>query len=78
MQLYRAGYLKYDSGHNLFPVEDRFHVDIEQISEGLVVFGVALWEMVFPSPNMLTVHSFMKVKRICGDGAYDRIRNEAL
>ena len=44
MQLYRNGYLKYDhSGHNLFAVEDRFHMDIEQIYEGLSVFGVALW-----------------------------------
>ena len=36
MQLYRAGCLKYDKGHNLLPVEDKFHVDI--------VFGVAPWE----------------------------------
>ena len=47
MQLYRADYLKYDSGHNLISVEDRFHVDIEQIREGLTVFGVV------PSTNGL-------------------------
>jgi len=42
VQLYRAGYLKYDDNvHNLFAVEDRFYVDIDQISEGLTVFGVA-------------------------------------
>jgi hypothetical protein len=29
MQLHWASYLKYESGHNLFPVEDRFHVDIK-------------------------------------------------
>jgi hypothetical protein len=66
MQLYRAGYLKYDSGHNLFPVEDMFHVDIEQISEGLIVFGIAPGKIVFPRSNMMTVHSLMKVKRIFG------------
>ena len=48
MQLYRAGYLIYDSGHNLFPVEDRFHVGIEQIRVGLVVFGAAPWENCLP------------------------------
>ena len=42
LQLYRADYLKYDnSGHVLFAVDDRFHVDIEQIHEGLTVFGIA-------------------------------------
>jgi hypothetical protein len=47
MQLYRAGYLKYDKTapaiceHNLLPVEDRFHVDIEPIREGSVVFDFA-------------------------------------
>ena len=52
MHLYRAGYLKYDIGHNLLiPVEDRFHVDIEQRREGLVVFGVALWENALPEPK---------------------------
>ena len=48
MQLYRAGCLKYDKGHNLFPVEDKFHLDIEQIREGLVVYGVAPWENGLP------------------------------
>ena len=67
MQLYRAGYLKYDgSGLNLFPV------DIEKIRKGLVVFGFAPWE------NMMTVYSLMKVKQICGDEIYDKKRNEAL
>ena len=75
MQLHRVGYFKYDSGQSFFPVDDRFHVDIEEIGEGLVVFVVAPF---FPSPNMMTVHSFKKVKRICGDGIYYRKRNEAL
>jgi hypothetical protein len=51
MQLYQASYLKYDSGHNLFPFEDRFHVDIEQILEGLVLFSIALWENGLPGPE---------------------------
>ena len=45
MQLYQASYLKDD---NLFAVEDRFHVDIEQICEGLTVFGVAPWKKDLP------------------------------
>ena len=40
IKLYQAGNFKYDSGHNFFPVEDRFPVDIEQVRKGLVVFGV--------------------------------------
>ena len=52
MQLYWAGYLKYDdSGHNLFPIEDRFHIDIEQIREGLVVFGIVPWENGLSEPE---------------------------
>ena len=51
IQLYRAGYLKYDSEHNLFPIEDRFHVDIEHILEGFVLFGVAPWENGLPEPE---------------------------
>ena len=35
----------------LFPIEDRFHVDIEQIREGLVVFGVAPWENGLTDPE---------------------------
>ena len=46
-----GGCLKYDKGHNLFPVEDKFHVDIEQIREGLVVFGVAPWENGLHDPE---------------------------
>ena len=49
MQLYWVGYLKFDdSGHNLFAVEDRFHMDIEQIRGGLAVFGAAPWENGLP------------------------------
>jgi hypothetical protein len=44
MQLHRAGYLNYDSGHYFFPVEDRFHLDIEKIRKELIGFGVAPWE----------------------------------
>jgi hypothetical protein len=51
MQLSRAGYLKYDRGHNFFPIEDRFHVDIEQIDEGLVVFRIVPWENGIPEPK---------------------------
>ena len=52
MQHYRAGCLKYDdSGHNLLAVEDRFHMYIEQIREGLIVFGVAPWENGLPEPD---------------------------
>ena len=42
---------QYDSGHNLFSVENRFHVDIEQIREGLVLFGGAPWENGLPEPG---------------------------
>ena len=42
MRLFRA-----DSG----PVEDRSHVDIEQIREGLSVFGVAPWKNGLPEPE---------------------------
>ena len=38
----------FKSGHNLFPAEDRFHVDIEQVCEGLVMFSVAPWENGLP------------------------------
>ena len=52
MQLYRAAYLKYDdSEHNLFTIEDRFHVDIEQVREVLTVFGVAQWGNGLPEPE---------------------------
>jgi hypothetical protein len=51
MQLYRASCLKYDKGDNLFPVEDKFHMDIEQIREGLVVFGIAPWKNDLPDPE---------------------------
>ena len=51
MQLHWACYLKYDSRHNFFLVEDRFHVDIEQIREGLVVFGIVPWENCLPEPK---------------------------
>ena len=68
MQLYQAGYLKYHSGHNFFPVEDRFHVDIEQIREGLVVFGIASWENSLSEPE----YDDSPFKRICEDGIYDR------
>ena len=47
-----SGYLKYDHrGHSLFAVEDSFHVDIEQIREGLAVFGVSSWENGLPEPE---------------------------
>jgi hypothetical protein len=58
MQLYRAGYLKYDSGHNFFPIEERFHVDTEQIRDGYVVLALRRGKIVFPSPNITTVHSY--------------------
>ena len=54
MQLYWVGnlkydiYLKYDNGHNLFTVEDRFHVDMEQIHDGFAVIGIAPWENNLP------------------------------
>ena len=51
MQLYRAGRLKYDKGHNLFPIEDKFHMNVEQIHERMVVFGVAPWENGLPDPE---------------------------
>ena len=51
MQLYRTVYIKYENRHNLFPVEDRFHLDIEQIRESLVVSGVAAWENGLPEPE---------------------------
>jgi hypothetical protein len=51
MQLYRAGCLKDNKGHNLFPDEDKFHVDIEHIREGFVIFGIALWENGLPDPE---------------------------
>ena len=77
MQLYRAGYLKYDSGHNLFPVEDIFHVDIDQIYESLVVFGVAPWENGLPDHEYprWAAHSLLMVNRICEDKIYDTKRN---
>ncbi|CAB3222816.1 unnamed protein product [Arctia plantaginis] len=38
MQLYRVGNLKYDdSRHNLFAIEEIFHVDIEQIVKKLIL-----------------------------------------
>ena len=36
-----------DCGHNLFAVVDEFRMDIEQIREGLTVFGVAPWKNGF-------------------------------
>ena len=36
---------------HLFPVEDKFHVDIEQIRESVVVFGVVSWENSLPDPE---------------------------
>ena len=52
MQLYWAGYHKYDySGDNKFTVKDRLHVDIKRIREGLTVFGVVPWENSFPDPE---------------------------
>ena len=66
-------YLKYESGHYFFPVEERFHVDFEQIREDLVVFGVAPWENCLPEPE----YDDGPFKRICGDGISDRKRNEA-
>ena len=73
MQLYLAGYFKYEGGHNFFPVEDKFHVDIEKIRESLVVFGFASWENGLPEPE----YDDGPFKRIC-DGIYDRKRNEAV
>ena len=40
-----------DGRHNLFHVEERFHENIEQIYEGLVVFVVAPWENGLPEPE---------------------------
>ena len=48
MQQYRSGYLKYDSRHNFFSVENRLHVDIEKIRKGLVVSGAAPWDNGLP------------------------------
>ena len=49
---YQAGYLKHeDVGHNIFTVQDRYHVDIEQIPEALTVFGVELWVNGLPEPE---------------------------
>ena len=67
MQLYRAGYLKYDSGHNLLPVEDRFQMD-----EQIPCLALRRGKMVFPSPSTMTVYSY------CRDGIYARKRNEVL
>jgi hypothetical protein len=49
-------------------------VDIEQIPEVLVMFGVASWENILPEPE----YDDDPFKRICGDGIYDRKMNEAL
>ena len=53
-------------------------MDIEQIREGLVMFGVAPWESGLPEPEYDEGHSLMKVKRICRDGIYDIKKNETL
>ena len=45
------GAIMHFKAYNLFPVEDKFHVDIEQIREGLVVFGVAPWENGLHDPE---------------------------
>ena len=43
--------MKKNQRTQLFLGEDRFHVDMEQIREGLVVFSVAPWENGLPEPE---------------------------
>jgi hypothetical protein len=53
-------------------------MDIVEIREGLVVFGIAPWGNCLPKPEYDDGPFFDEGQTDIGDGIYDRKRNEAL
>ena len=51
---------------------------ISKYENFLPCLALRRWKMVFSSPSMMTVRSFMKINGICGDGIYVRKGNGAL